>query len=379
MSPRFELATPLPPRRSAEALRDQLVDYLVRTNPEVGTRFLSDHQLARVSKLSRPTVRRALHDLHREGWIERRQGHGTFVGPRVAMPMGARPVSATVQTNSATRIIRLAVVVHLAGDFRHDWYSRHIIEGIDEAAEETGVTIELLGDRDGDPKSISRRLMQTRPDVLAFCTPPPTRALLIGEARRLEIPCIGTGTMLSLFGTPTVQEDGFNAARLGVKHLVEQGHRKIGFVITSFVAPWVFQRRLGYLRGLEEAGIEPDESLVCWIKPEDIGNPIYIEKFLNRQNPTAVLFGNFGAAWGLAGPVKAGKIRIPQDLSVVNFDQNPDVESWLGTKPTTLAIPLKQMGHHLAKSARALAEGKHVDPIVELPCDLLIGESVKKF
>lgn len=377
MSPRFQLAAPLPPRRSAEALRDQLVDYLLRTNPAVGTRFLSDHQLARLAKLSRPTVRRALDDLHREGWIERRQGHGTFIGPRVAMPRAVRSSVVKGQTDGSTRIIRLAVVIHLAGDLRHDWYSRAIIEGIDEAAEQTGVTIELLGDRDGDPKSISRRLMQTRPDVLAFCTPPPSRALLIGEARRLDIPCIGTGTMLSLFNTPTVHEDGLNAARMGVKHLIEQGHRRIGFVITSFVTPWVFQRRLGYLQGLEEAGIEPDESLVCWVSPQEGNNHAIIERFLSRNKPTACLFGNFGAVLGLRGLITQGKIRVPDDLSLVTFDQSPYVQEWLNVEPTILAIPLREMGRHLAKSARAVAEGQTVEPIVKLPCTLKIGQTVR--
>src|SRR4051812_2570138 len=160
----FELEHPLPSRKSAESLRQQLINYLLRTNPPVGTKFLSDHQLARLAKLSRPTVRRALDDLHREGWIERRQGHGTFIGPRVAMPGAVRTPIADKQMR---KMVRIAVVIHLAGDLRHDWYSRSIIEGIDEAAEELGVSLELLGDRVDDPKSISRRLMQTRPDVLA--------------------------------------------------------------------------------------------------------------------------------------------------------------------------------------------------------------------
>src|SRR5438105_1058415 len=123
MPMQFELEYPLPSRRSAESLRQQLIAYLLRTNPPVGTRFLSDHQLARVAKLSRPTVRRALDEMHREGWIERRQGHGTFVGPRVAMPGAMRT---PVVDSAKRRMVRIAVVIHLAGDLRHDWYSRTV-------------------------------------------------------------------------------------------------------------------------------------------------------------------------------------------------------------------------------------------------------------
>src|SRR5215216_1836358 len=81
----FEVSTPFPARGSATALRQQLVDHLLRSRPSVGERFLSDHELARITRLSRPTVRRALNDLERDGWIERRPGIGTFIGPRAAM------------------------------------------------------------------------------------------------------------------------------------------------------------------------------------------------------------------------------------------------------------------------------------------------------
>ena len=67
----FEVTTPLPARGSATALRQQLVEHLLRNRPNVGDRFLSDHELARITRLSRPTVRRALDDLQRDGWIER--------------------------------------------------------------------------------------------------------------------------------------------------------------------------------------------------------------------------------------------------------------------------------------------------------------------
>src|SRR3954470_4598895 len=86
----FEISTPLPARGSAVALRRQLVDHLLRIKPDVGERFLSDHELSRIAGLSRPTVRRALDDLEREGWIERRPGIGTFIGPRAAVTLDFR-------------------------------------------------------------------------------------------------------------------------------------------------------------------------------------------------------------------------------------------------------------------------------------------------
>jgi LacI family transcriptional regulator len=293
------------------------------------------------------------------------------------MPITARPSIGAGRSSSALRVIRLAVVVRLGDGARHDWMSPSIMEGIDEASEQNGVTIELLGDREGDLNSISRRLAHSRPDVLAFCTPSPFCAFVIGEARRLGIPCIGTGTLLTMFDTHSVHADGFNAARNGVRHLIEQGHRRIGLGITPFVMPWVFHRRAGYLKGLEDAGIEPDESLVYWSSPDGKPDPEGLEKFLNRRSPTACLFVNHHALSGIEPLVRSGKIRVPEDLSVVTFDQHPDIPGWLGITPTTMAIPLKQIGRQLVHSAKILAEGGHVEPFVELPCQLSVGASVR--
>src|SRR5438067_5685188 len=277
------------------------------------------------------------------------------------------------------QMVRIAVVIHLAGDLRHDWYSRSIIEGLDEAAEEMAVSLELLGDRQGDPKSISRRLMQTRPDVLALCAPTPTRALLIGEARRLDIPCIGTGMMLKLFETPTVHEDGQQGARLAVEHLLAHGHRRIGWVSTAFVNPFIWNRRSGWEQALWGAGIEPNERLCLWIDEDEPSekNVDRLQRYLDREQPTALAFANFGAMTPLRTLIQRGKLSVPRHLSTVNLDQSPDVREWLGVEPTTVGIPLREMGKELARMGRRIVEQQPIELATALPCHLKEGESVR--
>src|SRR4051812_871357 len=110
----FEITAPLPPRGSADALRQQLIEHLLRTRPNVGDRFLSDHELARIAQLSRPTVRRALNALEREGWIDRRPGIGTFIGPRAAISIHVPPESVPSSgnghgNNHRRKMVRLAL------------------------------------------------------------------------------------------------------------------------------------------------------------------------------------------------------------------------------------------------------------------------------
>ena len=372
----FEILAPLPARGSAVALRQQLVEHLLRTRPTVGERFFSDHELARIAQLSRPTVRRALNDLERDGWIERRPGIGTFIGPRANAPIHLHHN----HDGRTRRAIRLALMTHMIGDFGHDWYASGVINGIDHAAEETGVSLELLGDRDGDVKTASRRLQQSRPDVLAFCAPPLRHVSVIAEAHRMGIACIGTGTLLASIGVPAVCEDGIDASARAVAHLIEHDHRRIGMVLAPFALPWVFDRRQGYLDGLAAAGIEPDESLVLWLSgKDDEQRTQMMQRFLQRQKPTALLLGSWVLVQALAPLVRAGQLRVPQDLSVITFDQHPSIEMWLGVRPTMMALPLAEMVRRLAHMARdRAAADKPIDPVTTLPCDLVEGDSVAR-
>ena len=376
MQRHFEVTAPLPARGSAIALRQQLVDHLLRNRPNVGDRFLSDHELARITRLSRPTVRRALDELQREGWIERRPGIGTFIGPRAGLPQ--REGQRHNHNGHHRATVRLALLMHMLGDFAHDFYAAGLIAGIDSVAEETGVSMELIGNRDGDVASASRRLQQSRPDVLALAAPPLKHTILIGEARRLEIPVIGTGTLMASVGAHAVAEDGEQGARDAVRHLVERGHRRIGFIVPTFPLPWVFQRRRGYVMGMKEAEIGLEDELTLWLdhhtEPQGVDT---LRRYLQRQKPTAVLLASWVLADAIGPMVQSGELSIPRDLSVVTFDQQPGVITKLGgVKPTVVGMPLQDMGAHLARMARRLIDNQPVDTVTTLPCPLIEGESV---
>ncbi|HEX8522775.1 MAG TPA: substrate-binding domain-containing protein, partial [Tepidisphaeraceae bacterium] len=142
--------------------------------------------------------------------------------------------------------------------------------------------------------------------------------------------------------------------------------------------PWVFQRRNGYFAGLEDAGIEADECMVLWLKHGDYtASSEEVERYLEKRQPTAVIFGSWVLVPSLAPLVKSGKLCIPRDLSVITFDQHPGVMNWLGVQPTTIAIPLGGMGRALARMSRDIAHGRPLEPITTLGCQLMQGESVK--
>ena len=387
----FETPKTFPSRGAAEALREHVVEFLRRSRPTVGERFLTDAELVEQSRLSRSTVRRALDELHREGWIERRIGSGTFVGPRAAYPEFAgapAPLEQPRANGSGGRqrsVVRLAVLIFEIGDLAHDWYTPSILEGLDRAAEEHGISVELLGNRDRDVDAISRRLASTRPDVLACLAAEPKQAFVIRDAQKLDIPCIVTGTPHLGLGLPCVMEDNRQGMKLAVRHLVERGHRRIGLALQRHVERWVMDRDEAFAEALEEAGIDPAEFPVHYLpmgqkNQVSPGGEAALARYIHRHKLTALIPGSLAPMLCVDRLVRSGALRVPEDLSLVGIEQDLVKGSmdWLGERrPTTLVMPLKEMGSELARLARLAAERKELPPETHLPCRISAGDTVR--
>lgn len=374
----FEVRTPFPARGAASALRDQVVEYLRQARPQPGSTFLTDADLVEMSNLSRSTVRRALDELQREGWIERHVGRGTFVGPRVAV---AGLEGSAVNATEAS-VVRLAVLVFKIGDLPHDWYTPLVLEGIDSAADEHQVTVELVGDRLQDVEAMVRRVTRSRPDVLVCLSSEPKHAFVLRDAQRLGIHCLVTGTPHIGLGLPAVCEDNRQAMRLAVDHLVAQGHERIGLLMQRNTERWVWDRHEAYGEALASHGLSTDEALVHWVAMDE---PVQgseagqeaVSAFLDRRKPTAVLAGSYLPMLYLDRLVRSGRLAVPRDLSVVSFEQNLDKGEWLGgIRPTYVRFPLREIGQRVAELARMAMEDEGLPAVSYLPARLVAGESV---
>jgi len=370
-------------RTAADDLRRHLLAYIRTHRPEPGTRLATETEIVQQLKVSRSTVRRALNPLEKAGWIDRRAGSGTFIGRRVrelellADESDVRSVPDEQLASRRSRgIVRVAVLIYNIGDLAHDWYTPGVLQGLDDAGHEHRVVVELLGDRDSDVDAISRRLSLSHPDVLICLSNRPKHAFVIRDAQRLGIHCFVSGTPLSGLDVAGVSEDNTEAMRLATQYMIDYGHRKIGLALPRLNEPWVFERLDAYNRTMGTLDISP---LVYWtggdVNDEDVEK---FRQFISQQQLTAIIPTGVTPMRMLDALVRSKRLIVPQELSVVSFEQDHIERGYVGhPNATRINFPLREMGRRLGEMSRQAVDGiAFASTRVLMPSTLVEGTTV---
>jgi LacI family transcriptional regulator, xylobiose transport system transcriptional regulator len=179
--------------------------------------------------------------------------------------------------------------------------------------------------------------------------------------------------------TPSVGAMNWNGGLAAARHLLELGHRRIA-MINGSPAEFVCcrAREDGYRAALEAAGVRPDRALVRVAPLYMTGGLAEATELLALPKPpTAIFAANDLQALGVYEAARRAGVRIPEDLSVVGFDDLPFVQ-WLGPPLTTVRQPLMQMGATAAEMALTMANGRSPDyERIELPTTLMVRQSTQ--
>ena len=132
-------------------------------------------------------------------------------------------------------------------------------------------------------------------------------------------------------------------AHLATRHLLDLGHRRIGLVGGPHYASSARDRRAGYQQALDEAGVPVDESLIAGDSFSMQAGEAAGRTLLDRtERPTAIFAVNDNTAIGVMAAAHALGLRIPDDLSVVGYNDIP-VVSRLPVPLTTVRVPFPQI------------------------------------
>jgi DNA-binding LacI/PurR family transcriptional regulator len=142
---------------------------------------------------------------------------------------------------------------------------------------------------------------------------------------------------------PSVGAANWAGGYTATEFLVKLGHRRIGTITGRPSLPCSQARVHGYLAALEHAGLTADPALV---RTGDFTFEAALTAatamLAPADRPTAIFAGNDFEAMGVYEAARRAGLRIPEDLSVVGFDDLP-MSAWVAPPLTTVAQPLAQM------------------------------------
>ncbi|MFM9978201.1 MAG: LacI family DNA-binding transcriptional regulator [Sphingomonadaceae bacterium] len=196
---------------------------------------------------------------------------------------------------------------------------------------------------------------ETHVDGIILSSPVTDSAAVLTELERRGIPFvrISPGTNHAL--TSSVFMDDVQAADDMTTHLINLGHRAIGFVVGHPNHMASEQRLFGYRRALDRAGIAYEPGLV---HPGafDFASGVAAANTLlaGKYRPTAIFASNDDMAAGVLTVAHARGLRLPDDLSVAGFDDTPLAQ--LVWPPLTT---IRQPTRDLAYAAAGLLFEKH--------------------
>jgi DNA-binding LacI/PurR family transcriptional regulator len=206
--------------------------------------------------------------------------------------------------------------------------------------------------------------------LLVVSTLPPEQEVERIQAAR--IPCILVDAVHPAL--PSIAVDDVAGGELATRHLVELGHRRIALIgdpPPEFRYEWSRDRTRGYERALRQAGIEVlSEYVREGTRLLHVARAIATELLSLPERPTAIFASSDTQALGALEAARGLGIRVPQELSIVGFD-DIEVASYVGL--TTVRQPLAESGRRGAELLLRALGGRPVDLRTELlPLELVV-------
>jgi LacI family transcriptional regulator, repressor for deo operon, udp, cdd, tsx, nupC, and nupG len=258
------------------------------------------------------------------------------------------------------------------------WFFGTVVEAAEDTLHQAGYDLllyNLAGDTEARRRVFRTHLLRKRVDAVLVLSLTPTDEEVAALAK-LNRPVAVVGATVE--GWSSVRIDDIETARIAVRHLVELGHTRIGYVGGSleeqldFAAP--MDRLNGYRAAMAEAGlaVEPTMEVVGDFTVR--GGLAATRLLLDAEpRPTAVFAASDEMAVGAVHAVREIGLRVPEDVSVIGIDDHEMAEFF---ELTTVAQPVREQGQ---LAARLLLEALDDDlddpptpPSVTVPTRLVV-------
>lgn len=299
---------------------------------------------------------------------------------QVIRELGYRP-------NAAARMLRTQrshTIGVITDEVATSPYAGEIIRGAQEAAwnQDRLLLIVSTGDNESVRTAAIETFLERQVEGIVYAAwfhrqVDPPKAIF--EVAAVLVDCFTTNGKL-----PSVVPDEFSGGRSATEILLAHGHRRIGLINMPANVPAAAIRQAGYRAALEAAGVPYEDDLVCEASGNAHGGYDATMALMRDTStpPTALFCANDRMAMGAYDALRTLSLRIPEDVSVVGFDNQELIAAFLRPALTTIALPHEAMGrwgvqHLLSLIDQPASRDGHSRPVQRLePCVPVLRESV---
>jgi len=324
------------------------------------------HEVARVAGVSAATVSRFLNGTAKVS-LEKRQAIESVIEKLNYKP---NVLAQNLKTGSS-RTIGVLTQSLVSG------YFADALAGIDDALQGTGYAPLIVSGHwhaDEEAERIEL-LIARRVDGLVILSGKLKDAQILKLANR--VPIVAFGRDMSGPRAYGFSLDNYQGACQAVEHLVLQGHRNIAFIAGPSDHHDALARLAGYRDTLAKHQIKEKQQLVVAGDFQESGGLLAVERLLESgQRFSAIFCANDLTAYGARLALYRRGIRVPEDISVIGFD---DLHSSMYTTPplTTVRQPLFDVGQCLGRAILKMIGQEPFD--MEVPeLNLVVRESVRR-
>src|SRR5436309_224054 len=252
-----------------------------------------------------------------------------------------------------------------------------LIQGLGEQCEEHDLTLLLVPPLNG---SLEGAIRQASVDgFISLGLSPDDSALEVLD--RIGIPTVLVDSEESP-AHPAVNVDDGGGARAAAGHLLELGHRQLAILVLPparsqvHSTPTAVRRLAGYRAAITEAGVPAPHAVIAGISVA-AGASAFESLPKGKRRPTGVLAMSDMAAIGVVTAAQASGLRVPDDISVVGFDDVP-ASAWTNPPLTTVRQPIVEKGRLAARLLIQRMKGRPVTSPAPLSTRLIVRNSTSR-
>jgi LacI family transcriptional regulator len=253
-----------------------------------------------------------------------------------------------------------------------------IVAGVEEALRPRGISVIVAASPDPSDDPVNLLMDRMVDGIIAIASPHDVRALRSAAA---HVPVVMVDWHIDDVHADGVFLDNAAAGALGARHLLDHGHRRIGFIGGEPIVSSMRLRTEGFERTLASEGVRVDPTLERF-EPLTIeaGYRAAQELLTVWPRPTGLFTANYELTLGAVTAVNDSGLRIGRDISVVGFDSR-ELAQALVPKLTVIVQPTRKIAKHAARLIADHIEspGERPAPKIEyLEASLIPGSSVTR-